>query len=88
MNVVNSTLTMLENSLKQISDEMFEAQKALPGRENLPDKENRELMGVMRVGALAASTGTVRNLRSPFLANISFDFFYSISVQNPNLAFA
>ena len=35
---------------------MFEASKQQPGRDQLPDKENRELMGVMRVGALAAST--------------------------------
>ena len=56
VNIVNSTLTMIEGALKSISDEMFEAQRVLPGRAELPDDDNRELMGVMRVGALAANT--------------------------------
>ena len=47
---------MIEERLKAISDEMFEAQRVLPGRAELPDDDNRELMGVMRVGALAANT--------------------------------
>ena len=55
-NTVNSTLIMIEERLKAISDEMFEAQRVLPGRAELPDDDNRELMGVMRVGALAANT--------------------------------
>ena len=55
-NVVNSTLLMLERFLKEISEEMMAAKREDDHWKDKPDEEVRDLMGVMRVGALSANT--------------------------------
>jgi len=55
-NVVNSTLLMLERFLKEISEEMMATKREDDHWKDKPDEEVRDLMGVMRVGALSANT--------------------------------
>ncbi|CBY35283.1 unnamed protein product, partial [Oikopleura dioica] len=55
-NVVNSTLLMLERFLKEISEEMMTAKREDEHWKDKADEEVRDLMGVMRVGALSANT--------------------------------
>lgn len=55
-NVVNSTLVMIETCMKNVSDDLLGEKKLVPENMEKTDEELRDLLGVMRVGALSANT--------------------------------
>jgi hypothetical protein len=53
---------MIETCMKNVSDDLLGEKKLVPENMEKTDEELRDLLGVMRVGALSANTGKVINL--------------------------